>query len=770
MRKVFLAYPSRPSLKEIMRRVREFATHRQDLRITTWERPDISGGHLISDIVTIIKNSDIVVGDITALNFNVTYELGFALGLGKRVIPTRNSAYDLDEEAIQRIGLFDTLLRQPYTTAGELFDVISAASIDQRIATDFPPDPSPLYIVLPDAKTDDLSQIKERAQRAGLRSREFDPGENPRLGATEAIRAVSSARGVIIPLLSSEFREASIHNIRAAFVAGVAHALEKPTLIMSFGDWLVPLDVRDVVEAYRTTAQFTTMLTQFAGRVHQKMFSGTSSVRKSQNSLLDVDLGDTAAENEEPLLAEYFLERGEYRQVLDQRVNIVVGRKGSGKTAFFVRVRDQLRSDGSNVVVDLSPRAYQLKRLKDFVLDSLAAGSKEFLLSAFWEYVLLLEVAGKMIDRDRDVYMRNHKLFESYLKLQSLFESETSTVGIDFSDRLQLLIDRISANYQEYVGRTDRDRLSEATLTNILYKTTLGELKDAIIHYSRHKKGVYLIFDNLDKGWKASGLEDADIVIVRTLLDATRKMENDFRRYVDFHCTTFLRNDIYDILLSELSDRGKQTKVLVDWPHRDLLKQMVRRRLQYTLKDTNNTPVDALWYEICEAIVDGENSLDYLIRHSLMRPRYLLRLINHCIENAINFSREKATEEDILAGLSLYSTEIVAEIDLEIRDVLGPIGDLLYAFLGEPKRMKNGKIIDLLKTRITEGESVEAAYSLLIWHGVLGLKRRGSVDATYIYDVNYDMKRMKGLIYKEDNGDPFIEVNPALWAGLELTG
>lgn len=94
MAKVFIAYPSKPELSEVMRQVQQKMT--LDLTVVTWERPDLGGYELIAPIISSIKESDFVAADITQLNFNVTYELGFAIGLGKRVIPIRYSAYDLD--------------------------------------------------------------------------------------------------------------------------------------------------------------------------------------------------------------------------------------------------------------------------------------------------------------------------------------------------------------------------------------------------------------------------------------------------------------------------------------------------------------------------------------------------------------------------------------------------------------------------------------------------------------------------------------------------
>ena len=738
--------------------------------IVTWERPDLGGNQLISPILEAIKKCEIFIADITILNFNVTYELGYAIGLGKRVIPVRCSAFASNNDAIQKVGIYDTIIRQEYSASDELFSYISVASTGRRLATEFAKDPVPLYVVLPSSKINDVGQIRERAQRAGLRSRAFDPSENPRLGPTEAVRAVAVSSGIIVPLISPELHESVVHNLRAAFVAGIAHALEKPTLIVKHGDWGVPLDIRDETSTYYDDKQLGSLIVSFSARVHDVLFSEPPETRGRANLLSEMNIGDPAAENEEAQLVHYFLERGEYRQILEQRTNIVVGRKGSGKTAVFVRVRDQLKADRANIVLDLSPETHELKRLKDVVLNCLAAGSKEFLLSAFWDYVLLLEIARKTLDKDQDVHKRNHNLFEPYQRLLAVFRAETATSGADFSERLQLLINRIAEVFEKRFGATTGAALSQAQLTNLLYQTTLADLRRSIESYVANKKGIYILFDNIDKGWNANGLEPADIVIVRTLLDSGRRLENDFGRTgIAFHCTVFLRNDIYDMLISGTSDRGKETKTLVDWPQASLLKQMVRRRLQYALNAAKSASVDELWYKISVALMNDEHSLDFLVRHCLMRPRYLLRLINHCIGNAVNFSRDKIDEDDIQAGLSAYSTDIVTEVDLEIRDVFGKTQDVLYVFLGESRSMPKSQIEHLIAKKIDDSASQYAVFTLLIWHGVLGLIRPDHQDATYIYDVHYDMKRMVGLVGKYEGGDPLMEINPGLWAGLELT-
>ena len=70
----------------------------------------------------------------------------------------------------------------------------------------------------------------------------------------------------------------------------------------------------------------------------------------------------------------------------------MVGRKGSGKTALFVQLRDAKRSRRANIVVDLKPDGYQLVKLKERVLDFLTEGAQQHLITALWEYILLLEI------------------------------------------------------------------------------------------------------------------------------------------------------------------------------------------------------------------------------------------------------------------------------------------------------------------------------------------------------------------------------------------
>ena len=56
---------------------------------------------------------------------------------------------------------------------------------------------------------------------------------------------------------------------------------------------------------------------------------------------------------------------------------------------------------------------------------------------------------------------------------------------------------------------------------------------------------------------------------------------------------------------------------------------------------------------------------------------------------------------------------------------------------------------------------------ILLWYGVFGVEREDGTFA-YIYDVNYDVKRLKILISRLEEEAPRLVINPAFWAGLEI--
>ena len=207
------------------------------------------------------------------------------------------------------------------------------------------------------------------------------------------------AYGILVPLLDPAAAGATIHNIRAAFVSGLAHGMRKQTLILQDSDGPVPLDLRDFAKFYRHPADIDDHVQSFALDVYEEMQTAQQVDLPPRGYLANLFVGDPMAENEFQTLGRYYLPTDEFRRALRGDVSLVVGRKGTGKTAFFSQVRDQLRQDRSNVVVDLKPEGYQLVKLKEDVLDYLSEGAKAHLITAFGNICCLWKCAIRCWNR-----------------------------------------------------------------------------------------------------------------------------------------------------------------------------------------------------------------------------------------------------------------------------------------------------------------------------------------------------------------------------------
>jgi len=693
----FYAYASLPSeigqtIEEAVRIVNDQAV----LRVETWKALDIAGHFISEEVLEGIDSCDFLVADISVLNFNVTYEIAYAIGKGKRILLTKNKSIRERNLAINEVGIFDTLGYEEYQNSNELCLFIQNAinkkplKISKKINIK-----APVYILEGLHKTDWATRIISRIKKARYLFRSFDPNEQPRLSANDAINQVSQSHGVVVPLLSSNAVGSEVHNMRGAFIAGLADGMEKALCILQHGKEPVPLDYRDFVNISFYPDDINDYIADFAGQVAEAFQKDVSHEPSSNDSFLQsLDLGSTSAENEMRTLESYYLKTDQFLKSLRGEANIVVGRKGSGKSAIFLQVRDRERNKKDNIVLDLKPDGYKLIKFKELILSFLEEGTFQHTIMAFWEYVLVLEICYKILEKDRIQHKRDHTLYEPYRKLADLYHEEGYETEGDFSERMSSLMEKISTEYRSKHGNDKNVRLSASNLTEMLYFHDVKEVTNQVIDYMKHKDVCWLLFDNIDKGWPTSGLEHEDLLIIRALIDATKKIERHFSRSnIEVNTIVFLRNDVYELLVKETSDRGKEGSVLLDWTDPDLLRELVRLRIVSNHIKGSNT-FDALWQKICISHYNGEESSQYLIDRSLMRPRFLLNMISQCKSFAINLNHDRILEEDIKKGLAAYSTDLLTDIGYEIHDVDNHLDDVLYAFIGSKATIKKDEIFN----------------------------------------------------------------------------
>lgn len=765
--KGFFAYPASPrNIGETIESAIKISKENHNCNIQSWAALDIPGHFIAGEVLSGIDEADYLVADISALNFNVTYEVGYAIGCGKRVLICKNKSIAESDLTIREVGIFDTIGYQEYENSEDLSAFVASADkinpipIKTKINTK-----SPVYLLYGLHKTDWMTRIVSRIKKSRFLFRTFDPNEQPRLAASEAVNQVSQSHGVVVPLLPSTNVDASCHNIRGAFIAGLANGMNKALcMLQQRGDDPIPIDYRDIVNTTNHPDDINDFIAEFAGQIAEAFQADTDFKQPTADTFLQsLDIGASSAENEMRTLEDYYLKTDQFLKSLRGEANIVVGRKGSGKSAIFLQIRDRERSKRGNIVLDLKPDGYKLIKFKETILSYLQEGTFQHTIMAFWEYVLLLEICYKILESDREYHLRDHDLYEPYRKLAELYHAEGYDTEGDFSERMSSLMEKISTEYQARHGEEKDVRLSVSELTELLYCHDVKQLSKQVAEYMQRKDMCWLLFDNIDKGWPTSGLEHNDLLIIRTLLDATRKIEKLFNRHrAEVYSIVFLRNDVYELLVQETSDKGKEAKVVLDWTDADLLRELLRLRIVAN-EGIENVSFEALWPRICTSHYKGEETSQYLIEHSLMRPRFLIDLVNQCKSFAINLNHEIIEESDIEKGLTAFSTDLLTDIGYEINDIAPYAKDVLYSFIGSPSRISMDDAFSTLAGSGIESSALQDLVEILLWYGFLGIAVNG--EEKYIYDFNYNMKLLLGISRKTQGEKPFV-INPAFWPAL----
>lgn len=761
MIEVFVAYASGNIFQGNMIRSAAATASTSSRKLLPWSDRDTSGFPIADSVESWIERAESFVADISTVNANVTYEIGFAIGLGKPVRLMRSTHLPL--KPIRDIGLLDTLGHDEYGLEPSLVRVLRKE--DQT--TPWPDVPKnrdqPLFVLQPNNPTDWSLRITSAVKKvARLRYRHFNPSEISRLDAGEAYEKTTSSYGVIASWVEGDTEEVVRNNQRAAFIFGLARGRGIPARLFANEATELPLDLQDQATRWRDFADIDKAIRAFRDEVADLQHDFVQT-RPTKDSVLElVRCGDPTAENEAAGLGDYFLETEGYQRALNGEANVLVGRKGSGKTAVFLQVRDRTRSNKENIIIDLIPDGYQLVKMKEFILDQLARGARKEVIAAFWEYVLWLEIAYKLLEKDQQRAYRDPALLERYRKLEALFQARVDTGAGDFSERLRRLSDRIVERFRDAATELgDTRHLNSSKVLQIVYGQDVHELRETVSDYLRVKGFVFFLLDNLDRFWTPGGFTEDDALIVVGLIESMQEITRKLtKRRLDFRWAIFVRSDVYEFLIRGMADYGKLSVQTLEWSDRDLLMMMFERRIMSALHPEASW--DQIWAQVSVPHVNGRPALDFLVDGSLMRPRYLIRLFETARRRAITFGRSRIDEGDFAAALKELGWQVIEDLDREIADLVPHSSDLLFELLQAGSELTAHKFKYIAGKRLADPKAVDKLLDVMLWNGSLGVMDAASPK--FIFDCGYKRQYLGAIV----NGDPdaHLRIHPTLLAAL----
>ena len=417
---IFYAYPSSPThIDETIRSTIgvlkvEPEIQERNLRIRLWPDVPISGRILISEITGEIGRSIVFACDVTYPNSNVAFELGYAIGRFKRVwlsldTSIRDSKRDFDRYYTGMLGIGYAPYENHDNLARALLRDRPWSTIEQNVLGEnirnlspISEDPTLLY-VMPPIRTDAVVAMREHLNRSVF-SRELfldDPSEISGPALEWYAEKVSLSDAVLVHFLSDRHRYASDHNVKASWVAGLAHALHKPLLMLAHMPFKCPTDYQTLLRQheskYQCIDQFDAWVESF--EIPQRRMRRPiqdASPPSERVGIRDISLGEPVAENERSRLDQYFVETSSFYEAQSADVSIFVGRRGTGKTASLFALDAAYRRDKRNHVCTVQPVGYEVDGLLRLLSEDWRTAERGFLIESLWKFLIYTELASSV--------------------------------------------------------------------------------------------------------------------------------------------------------------------------------------------------------------------------------------------------------------------------------------------------------------------------------------------------------------------------------------
>src|SRR5271168_669600 len=114
----FFAYASAPhSIPATIKAAIESINKGQKAKLISWEMLEVGGKYIIQEVCDAIDDSDFFCADITTINPNVMFELGFAIARDKRIWLIRDDSYVDSKAEFDQLRLLTTVGYRSYTNA-----------------------------------------------------------------------------------------------------------------------------------------------------------------------------------------------------------------------------------------------------------------------------------------------------------------------------------------------------------------------------------------------------------------------------------------------------------------------------------------------------------------------------------------------------------------------------------------------------------------------------------------------------------------------------
>jgi hypothetical protein len=697
----FFAYPSSPpSIPPTITAAIESINATQTVELKSWEELSISGHYVIGEICSAIDQADFFCADVTGINANVMFELGYAIATDKRTWLIRDDSYTDTKKEYDQLRVLTTVGFSPYKNSPQIISSFFTdnpyLSLEKTIWRDS------IQPVLEKEVTDSRvlylkdrheTEASVRVSRALEDSRVSvtisDPKETSIRPAYWYAQQLWESLGLVAHFSSSAREGYRLHNARYALVAGMAHGFGRPTLMLSEqSDLLAPIDYRDAMKTYITPSEAVELVNEWLlpiRREEQTLISinadrAMSLRRATELKGFHLQLGDFVAEDEAAQLDSYFVETTVSADIVNGTQSVFVGRKGMGKTANLIHAESVIGANQQNLVCLIKPVGYEIEGLVRLFASYKARDYKGYVIESLWKYMIYTELARSAA----------HQISQNALwllaepdaqELVELLEDEKQVFSGDFAVRLERMVRLLAAVPVDESGEIFRRGISET-----LHSGALSKLRTVLGKVLSKKAKVILLVDNLDKSWTKSADLEQLAEFLLGLLTAAKRVGEELNRSEksrpasSFSSAIFLRSDIFEKVLAAAREPDKLSYTRLRWDDEELLLRVIEER--YVASHGPGSDPATMWHKYFCPQVKGVPTREYLVRQILKRPRDILFLVKSAVSFAVNRKHDRVEEKDILDAEKEYAQYALDSILVENGISIPQLEDVLFQFSG----------------------------------------------------------------------------------------
>jgi hypothetical protein len=754
------------------------------VKVLRREELQVSGRLIISEVLGHIDLSQLAAFVLTYLNHNVMFELGYAIGAHKRIWLLLDDSHAPTRQAWEEISLLTTIGYAPYKNAPDIrtaflrdqphlqpdtvFDQIIEPALQPAAGRHSLFYFKSLYENEPERR---LTRRVTREADKGYRCVLADPSESTYPLGWYA-QQVYSASAVMVHLTSPDLVGALAHNARGALIAGLAHGMKRPLLMLAEKNLMTPapIDYRELLGQYKTAEAAVSRAGAWLDNNLPEVAAKTEAVPalRLATELKTLRLGEDVAEHEEDSLGEYFVETASYREVLERKTTIFLGRKGTGKTANLIRASATLAEDKRVLVVVIKPWGYDMEAVVRLLSKSMPGDIRRYLIEGLWQYLLETEIALAALDeaRSRPAGIAPNS---PEWRLQDFCEDPKLGINEEFAVRLERMVDQLELIELDEGGVEEpRKRMVQA-----LHTGPIAQLRTLLGEVLKERTRVAVLIDNLDRGWdRASNIPQLSEMFLG-LLVSTGKLEVEFAKQrrdkerVELTLGIFLRSDIFYYLKKQAREPDKLPATALLWNDPDLLLRVVEER--FLVARGGETDPKTLWTQFFTPTVGGIPTPSYLLARVLPRPRDVLHICSAAISAAVTAGHHIVEESDLTKAEKAYSQFACDALRVENGVTLKELNEVLYRFMGCAPVLTEESVYELVSEAGVDIGKVGDVVDHLKALSFFGVEVRDS-EFRYAEDPE-DAKKIEVLAQKleESAGRPFrLEVHPAFRPYLEI--